>query len=58
MKVYCRGCGGDCSNAYGTWHGYPYHIMCIPGPTKKRRDPNSLLEKVEANAARPVPDRE
>lgn len=30
MKVECYGCGGDCSNAYGTYRGYPYHFGCLP----------------------------
>ena len=37
FKVECQGCGQDCSNAYGTWHGYPYHIMCIPAKNGKAR---------------------
>ena len=35
MKVYCEGCGQDCSHAYGTYEGYPYHIMCIPMRPKR-----------------------
>ena len=30
MRVECEGCGEECTNAYGTWNGYPYHITCIP----------------------------
>lgn len=30
MKVECTGCGEDCSHAYGTHDGYPYHFGCIP----------------------------
>lgn len=28
MKVECAGCGDDCSHAYATWRGDPYHVMC------------------------------
>lgn len=35
MKTYCAGCGEDCSHAYGTWMGYPYHFSCIPERRKK-----------------------
>jgi len=35
LKCYCTGCGEDCSHAYGTWCGDPYHIGCIP--ERKRR---------------------
>ena len=30
MKVQCAGCGEDCSHAYATWKGDPYHFGCIP----------------------------
>lgn len=30
IKMTCAGCGEDCSHAYGTWMGHPYHIGCIP----------------------------
>lgn len=30
MKVECFGCGEDCSHAYATWRGDPYHFGCIP----------------------------
>ena len=42
IKVTCYGCGKDCSNCYGTWKGYPYHIGCIPA---KR----SVSERVEGD---------
>ena len=45
MKVECQGCGQDCSNAYGTWKGWPYHIMCIPvsnGKSRAKSDPPSM----------------
>lgn len=35
MKVQCTGCGEDCSHAYATWRGDPYHYGCIPAPEKK-----------------------
>lgn len=30
LEVYCVRCGEDCSNAYGTHWGYPYHFGCLP----------------------------
>lgn len=39
MKVTCTGCGEDCSNAYATWHGGPYHVMCIPAPQRMKPSP-------------------
>lgn len=43
MKVECYGCGQDCSHAYGTYFGYPYHFGCLPvkrkgGPTEAEPD--------------------
>lgn len=32
MEMTCTGCGRDCSNAYATWKGSPYHVGCIPAP--------------------------
>lgn len=37
MKVHCTGCGGDCSHAYGTWMGDPYHFGCIPMPRRRKK---------------------
>lgn len=31
-RFNCRGCGRDCSRAYGTYEGYPYHFACLPTP--------------------------
>lgn len=36
MKVECTGCGRDCSQAYGTHQGYPYHFGCIPARQKPK----------------------
>jgi len=36
FKVECAGCGEDCSNAYCTHYGYPYHAMCLPVPKRTR----------------------
>lgn len=55
MKVQCVGCGEDCSHACGTWRGYPYHIACIPGPTKKRRDEAKPRRGFDCNNT-PSPD--
>ena len=30
LTVECTRCGEDCSNAYGTHYGYPYHFGCLP----------------------------
>ena len=35
MKAICFGCGDDCSHAYATHKGYPYHVGCLPVPAKK-----------------------
>ncbi|HWX30132.1 MAG TPA: hypothetical protein VNZ53_22180 [Steroidobacteraceae bacterium] len=44
MKVQCYGCGQDCSNAYGTHNGYPYHFGCLPIPSKKKKTGNPYGE--------------
>jgi hypothetical protein len=30
IKMECDACGKDCSNAYATYRGAPYHFSCIP----------------------------
>jgi hypothetical protein len=35
-RTYCYGCGEDCTHAYGTHNGYPYHFGCIPMKKKPR----------------------
>ena len=30
VKMECEACGEDCSNAYMTFRGAPYHFSCIP----------------------------
>lgn len=37
MKVECYGCGEDCSHAYGTYQGFPYHFGCLPVKRATRR---------------------
>lgn len=37
MKTICTSCGHDCSHAYATWHGDPYHFGCMPLPKNKPR---------------------
>ena len=44
MRCECTGCGEDCSHAYGTHNGYPYHFGCLP-VTPKRRDPRLSDER-------------
>jgi hypothetical protein len=51
MKTECCGCGEDCSHAYGTYQGYPYHFGCLPTPNRKpkpvaqdRADPDLVRE--------------
>lgn len=44
MKTYCTACGKDCSNAYGTWKGDAYHIMCIPS---RRTPPTLAIESLD-----------
>lgn len=35
LKAQCTACGGDCSQAYGTYRGAPYHFGCIPAKPSK-----------------------
>lgn len=39
MKTFCTACGKDCSHAYGTWYGKPYHFGCIPAKRKPVKTP-------------------
>jgi hypothetical protein len=48
MKAYCTGCGQDCSHAYGTWMGDPYHFGCIPARPKRRPRPDEEDEAAQA----------
>ncbi len=45
MKTTCTACGLDCSHAYGTHKGDPYHFGCLPAPLAHafdyRRGPSS-----------------
>ena len=43
-KTECYGCGGDCSQAYGTHQGYPYHFGCLPTPKRKDSRTQSEIE--------------
>lgn len=36
MRCECTGCGEDCSHAYGTYMGDPYHFGCIPAGRLRR----------------------
>lgn len=38
MRVECFGCGEDCSHAYATYLGDPYHFGCIPVRRNRRRE--------------------
>ena len=42
IQVECTRCGGDCSTAYGTYMGYPYHILCLPTKKAEKDDPDEL----------------
>lgn len=37
MRCECTGCGEDCSHAYGTFNGDPYHFSCLPAKQHRRR---------------------
>ena len=36
MRCECTGCGEDCSHAYATHNGYPYHFGCLPEKPKRK----------------------
>lgn len=43
MILPCTGCGQDCSRAYATWHGYPYHVSCLPTKASHMRNDAGTL---------------
>jgi len=55
MKAYCTGCGEDCSHAYGTYQGYPYHFGCIPMRRKRREGAGDVPTPPEGSEGLPIP---
>jgi hypothetical protein len=57
MKTYCTGCDEDCSHAYGTWMGDPYHFGCIPLRRKRdrRAETGDVPTPPEGSGGLPVP---
>ncbi len=55
MKTYCIGCGEDCSHAYGTWHGDPYHFGCIPMRHRQRESSGNVPTPPEGDEGLPIP---
>ena len=37
IRAECAACGEDCSHAYATYNGEPYHFGCLPVKPKKQR---------------------
>lgn len=53
MRVECCECGEDCSHAYATHRGYPYHFGCLPLP--KRNKSSAKDKPLPAPPASPSP---
>lgn len=45
IEIECARCGEDCSRAYGTYNGYPFHLACLP--TREDRHNWSITEDDE-----------
>lgn len=47
MKIECAECGADCSHAYGTHNGLPYHFGCIPAPRRRSltREETAIMDE-------------
>jgi len=55
MKCECTGCGGDCSQAYGTYQGDSYHFGCIPVRSRRRESSGDVPTPPEGKEGLPIP---
>ena len=45
--IECPRCGEDCSHAYGTYKGYPFHIGCLPVTKSEKAEVDTILTEPE-----------